>query len=133
MLGLVPLLLMLSLLVMLPLLRTAAVRRARSCLVWPRPVPALVACTRADAPQHPHPHTPHTPPVRQAGDPVEINPSVGHGYRVMSVDEWAARWKRNDAFPDCLQCGGKSTKEHHFTQVCERGGGGEGAQTHPGE
>ena len=49
---------------------------------------------------------------------------VGHGYRVMSVDEWAARWKRNDAWPECLQCGGKNTKEHHFTQV---GGGGGGA------
>ena len=53
----------------------------------------------------------------QAGEPVEINPSVGHGYKIMTVDEWAARWKRNDAFPECLQCGGKSTKEHHFTQV----------------
>ncbi len=34
-----------------------------------------------------------------AGLPVEINPSVGQGYRLMSVDEWAARWKRNDDFP----------------------------------
>ena len=51
------------------------------------------------------------------GDPVEINPSVGHGYKIMTVDEWAGRWKRNDDFPDCLNCGSKSTKEHHFTQV----------------
>ena len=29
----------------------------------------------------------------QDGDPVEINPSVGHGYRIMTVAEWAARWK----------------------------------------
>ena len=29
----------------------------------------------------------------QNGDPVEINPSVGHGYRIMTVAEWAARWK----------------------------------------
>eukprot|EP00955_Chlamydomonas_euryale_P116016 366391-Chlamydomonas_euryale.AAC.25 len=28
-----------------------------------------------------------------AGDAVEINPSIGSGYRVMSVDEWAARMK----------------------------------------
>jgi hypothetical protein len=26
-----------------------------------------------------------------AGEPVEINPSVGTGYRVMAVEEWAAR------------------------------------------
>ena len=51
------------------------------------------------------------------GDPVEINPSVGHGYKIMTVDEWSARWKRNDDFQDCLQCGGTNTKEHHFTQV----------------
>jgi hypothetical protein len=52
-----------------------------------------------------------------AGDPVEINPSVGQGFRVMSVAEWAARWKRNDDFPDCLRCGGTTTKEHFFTQA----------------
>lgn len=51
------------------------------------------------------------------GDPVEINPSVGYGYKVMSVAEWSARWKRNDDFPECLGCGSKNTKEHHFTQV----------------
>ena len=56
-----------------------------------------------------------------AGEPVEINPSVGHGYRIMSVDEWSARWKANEAFPDCLRCGGKRTKEHHFTQTWCRG------------
>jgi hypothetical protein len=52
-----------------------------------------------------------------AGDPVEINPSTGNGYRVMSVDEWAARFKRSEEFPDCLACGGTHTKEHAFTQV----------------
>ena len=57
----------------------------------------------------------------QAGDPVEINPSVGHGFRVMSVEEWAARWKPNEAFPECLNCGGSRTKEHAFTQTWCRG------------
>ena len=52
-----------------------------------------------------------------AGDPVEINPSIGHGFKVMTVDEWAGRWKRNEDFPDCQSCGSKNTKEHHFTQV----------------
>lgn len=33
------------------------------------------------------------------GDPVEINPSIGHGYKIMTVDEWSARWKRNEDFP----------------------------------
>ncbi|KAI3434679.1 hypothetical protein D9Q98_002743 [Chlorella vulgaris] len=56
-----------------------------------------------------------------AGEPVEINPSVGHGYRVMSVDEWSARWKPNEAWPECLQCGSKNSKEHHFTQTWCRG------------
>lgn len=42
---------------------------------------------------------------------------VGHGYRVMTVEEWSARWKKNEAWPECLQCGSKNTKEHHFTQV----------------
>ena len=51
------------------------------------------------------------------GDPVEINPSVGYGYKIMSVDEWSARWKQNEDFPECLNCGSKNTKEHHFTQV----------------
>merc|ERR1711934_1201880 len=50
------------------------------------------------------------------GDPVEINPSVGHGLKIMTVDEWSARWKRNDDFPDCLACGSLNTKEHHFIQ-----------------
>ena len=35
----------------------------------------------------------------------------------MTVHEWAARWKRNDDYPDCLSCGSSNTKEHHFTQV----------------
>ncbi|KAK9812882.1 hypothetical protein WJX72_005182 [[Myrmecia] bisecta] len=55
------------------------------------------------------------------GVPVEINPSIGHGYKIMSVDEWSARWKRNDDFPDCLACSSKNTKEHHFTQTWCRG------------
>ena len=54
-----------------------------------------------------------------SGDPVEINPSVGYGYKIMSVDEWSARWKQNEDFPECLNCGSKNTKEHHFTQVRE--------------
>jgi len=51
------------------------------------------------------------------GDPVEINPSVGHGLKIMTVDEWSCRWKRNEDFPDCLACGSLNTKEHHFIQV----------------
>ena len=31
-----------------------------------------------------------------SGDPVEINPSVGSGLKIMTVDEWTSRWKRND-------------------------------------
>ena len=58
----------------------------------------------------------HLAPV-QTGEPVEINPSIGHGFKIMPVSEWSARWKRNDDFPDCLQCKGTNTKEHHFTQV----------------
>lgn len=27
------------------------------------------------------------------GEPVEINPSVGHGFKIMTVDEWTSRWK----------------------------------------
>ncbi|KAK2079746.1 hypothetical protein QBZ16_002141 [Prototheca wickerhamii] len=56
-----------------------------------------------------------------AGEPVEINPSVGHGYKIMSVKEWAARWKQNEAYPECLVCGSHNTKEHHFTQTWCRG------------
>lgn len=67
-----------------------------------------------------------------AGDPVEINPSVGHGYKVMTVKEWAARWKPNEAYPVCLNCGSHSTKEHHFTQVGSGGCGGEGKPIQPG-
>jgi hypothetical protein len=57
------------------------------------------------------------------GHPVEINPSIGHGFKIMSVDEWAARWKHNEdpVFSDCLNCGGKNTKEHAFTQTWCRG------------
>lgn len=55
------------------------------------------------------------------GDPVEINPSTGHGFRVMTVREWAARWKPNEAWPECLACGSTDTKEHYFTQTWCRG------------
>lgn len=41
--------------------------------------------------------------------------------QVMTVDEWSARWKRNDDFPECLKCGSSNTKEHHFTQVNRSG------------
>ena len=51
------------------------------------------------------------------GDPVEINPSIGHGYKIMTVDEWSARWKRNEDFPKCLNCDSSNTKEHHFIQT----------------
>jgi len=71
-----------------------------------------------------------------AGDPVEINPSAGDGYKVMTAREWAARWRRNgdvcaaafaaaaspasgaapapEASPlgRCLACGSDDTKEH---------------------
>jgi hypothetical protein len=56
-----------------------------------------------------------------AGEPVEINPSVGHGFRVMTVAEWAARWKPNEAFPECGVCGSANTREHAFTQTWCRG------------
>jgi hypothetical protein len=52
-----------------------------------------------------------------AGEPVEINPSVGYGFKIMTVDEWSARWKKNDDIADCLNCGSLNTKEHHFTQA----------------
>ena len=55
--------------------------------------------------------------VVAAGEPVQINPSIGDGYKVMTFDEWSANWKRNDDFPDCLCCGSKNTKEHHFVQI----------------
>eukprot|EP00967_Tisochrysis_lutea_P148505 scaffold283949_cov15-Tisochrysis_lutea.AAC.1 len=37
--------------------------------------------------------------------------------QVMTVDEWAARWKKNEDFPECLACGSKQTKEHYFVQT----------------
>lgn len=52
-----------------------------------------------------------------AGQPVEINPTVGFGLKIMTVEEWSARWKPNEAFTECLNCGSKNTKEHHFMQV----------------
>jgi hypothetical protein len=55
------------------------------------------------------------------GDPVEINPSVGAGMKIMTVDEWISRWKQNERFPDCLSCGSTNTKEHHFSQSWCRG------------
>ncbi|MEW5305328.1 MAG: hypothetical protein WDW38_005631 [Sanguina aurantia] len=55
------------------------------------------------------------------GSPVEINPSFGSGFKVMTVDEWAARWKNNEDFPACLNCNSKATKEHYFVQTWCRG------------
>jgi hypothetical protein len=59
------------------------------------------------------------PPPKQvlAGAPVETNPSLGSGFKVMDVAEWAARWKTSGEFPQCLACGSSNTKEHAFTQV----------------
>merc|ERR1711879_404631 len=56
-----------------------------------------------------------------SGDPVEINPSMGSGFKIMTVEEWSARWKPNDDFRACLQCGSDHTKEHHFIQTWCRG------------
>lgn len=55
------------------------------------------------------------------GYPVQINPSIGSGYKVMSVREWAARFAHNDDFPECSACGSTDTKEHHFVQTWCRG------------
>ncbi|KAK3266984.1 hypothetical protein CYMTET_24425 [Cymbomonas tetramitiformis] len=55
------------------------------------------------------------------GDPVQINPALGQGFKIMTVNEWSAAWKRNNDFPDCLSCGGKHTVEHHFSQTWTRG------------
>lgn len=35
----------------------------------------------------------------------------------MTVNEWSARWKRNEDFPNCLHCDSNNTKEHHFIQT----------------
>ncbi|CAG9461483.1 unnamed protein product [Pedinophyceae sp. YPF-701] len=51
------------------------------------------------------------------GLPVEINPSVGDGYKIMSVEEWSKLWKRNDDLAECANCGSTRTKEHHFMQT----------------
>lgn len=51
------------------------------------------------------------------GDPVEIPPSYGNGYRVMTINEWARDWKTNPDFKECAACGSINTKEHHFVQV----------------
>jgi len=29
-----------------------------------------------------------------AGEPVEINPSIGNGFKVMTVQEYTSKWKR---------------------------------------
>jgi len=77
--------------------------------------------TAAQTPPDPSPPaaaaTAAPPPQVMSGDPVEINPSTGNGYRVMSVEEWSARFRRSEEFPECLACGGSNTKEHAFTQV----------------
>lgn len=55
------------------------------------------------------------------GDPVQINPSDGQGFRVMSVREWTARFAHNADLPECGACGSEDTKEHHFVQTWCRG------------
>ena len=30
----------------------------------------------------------------RAGEPVEINPSIGNGFKVMTVQEYVSKWKR---------------------------------------
>jgi len=32
------------------------------------------------------------------GDPVEINPSLGQGMKIMTVAEWTSRWKQTTGF-----------------------------------
>jgi len=47
-----------------------------------------------------------------------LHPSQTKTKKVMTVDEWSSRWKRNDDFPDCLHCGSHdSTRECHFVQT----------------
>ena len=41
--------------------------------------------------------------------------------QIMTVNEWSARWKQNNDFPECLKCGSENTKEHHFIQTWCRG------------
>ena len=55
-----------------------------------------------------------------AGEPVQINPSVGSGEKVMTIKEYASRWKANHDHPlltACISCKGINTKEHHFMQT----------------
>ena len=71
--------------------------------------------------QREKPHACAALPVRSA---CPLNPRLSSQplrlpYQVMSVSEWAARWKCNDDFPECLNCGGGNTKEHHFMQARE--------------
>ncbi|KAI8464763.1 MAG: hypothetical protein J3K34DRAFT_380210 [Monoraphidium minutum] len=58
--------------------------------------------------------------VRQ-GLPVEINPSVGDGFKVMDWAEYFGRFKASAEFPECLACSSANTKEHYFTQTWCRG------------
>lgn len=78
-----------------------------------------MAITHATAPQGPV-HGVEWDRVMR-GDPVQINPSDGAGFKVMTVKEWSARWVRNEDFPDCAACGSLNTKEHHFVQTWCRG------------
>lgn len=55
------------------------------------------------------------------GLPVEINPSVGSGFKVMDWTEYFGRFKTSGEFPECLACGSRNTKEHYFTQTWCRG------------
>jgi hypothetical protein len=57
------------------------------------------------------------------GLPVEINPSVGSGFKVMDWAEYFGRFKTSPEFPECLACGGANTKEHAFSQARGAGGG----------
>jgi len=66
----------------------------------------------------------HTPFLRDGewralmlGEPIERTPDVGEGYKVMTVEEWAARWNPNPEYQECLACGSMNTKEHHFQQT----------------
>ena len=83
-------------------------------------VPAAPPARAARSVTQPHPAPPQTPwtrPQVRAGLPVEINPSVGSGYKVMDWTEYFGRFKASPEFPECLACGGANTKEHYFTQV----------------
>lgn len=59
----------------------------------------------------------------RAGLPVEINPSLGSGFKVMDWPEYFGRFKTSPEFPECLACGGRRTKEHFFVQARAARGG----------